>query len=69
MLEPLKYIVQCVALERDEHGKIVGERPTQAQPAYSYDEIQRIVSEFQQEIERLNEQGTNGAAPTQEGEQ
>lgn len=57
MLEPFKYMIQCVAIERDEQGQIVREVPAETQSAYRVEQAQEIITKFQQEIARLNSEG------------
>jgi len=57
MFEPLKYLIQPVALERDEHGKIVGERVAQTQQVFSAAELASVIEDFEAEIEKLNREG------------
>jgi hypothetical protein len=54
-LELLKVIVQPVVLERDDEGKIVGERVGNAVPLYGQEEVEKYFSSIQDEITTANE--------------
>ena len=67
-LEPFKYLIQCIAIERDESGRVVTERVAQAQTVYAPNDVMTVMHDFEMELERLNRNGSNGAAPDEEGE-
>ena len=54
MLEFLKVLVQPVLIERDEDGRIVGEKLGEARPCYSLDEVVQFTEELQKAVEREN---------------
>jgi len=66
-LEPFKYIVQCVAIERDEQGNVVREVPAEAQNAYQTEHINEIIRKFQEEIARLNRQSPQSSEGSENG--
>jgi hypothetical protein len=49
-LEPFKYIVQPVALERDEDGKVVREVPAEPVSAYSVEQVLELVRAFEDQL-------------------
>jgi len=57
MLETLKYLIQPVAIERDENGRILREVPGETKSAYSLEQIQQLVAEFEQAIVNANQGG------------
>jgi len=57
VIEPFKYLIQPVALERDEHGRVIAERIAQPVTAYNLTQVTKVVYDFEQEIERLNQEG------------
>jgi len=65
--EPFKYLITCVAVERDESGRIVAERHTEPQTAYLTSTLMDIVHTFEQELERLNKEARDGEGPEGNG--
>jgi hypothetical protein len=57
LIEPFKYLIQPVAIERDESGRITGEKPAQVLVVYSAAEAVTAIEQFEQELHRLNEEG------------
>jgi len=57
MLELLKVIVQPVVLERDQDGRIVGEKLGQATPCYSLEEVIVFMHGLDQQIKTENRLG------------
>ena len=67
MLELLKIIVQPVALERDDDGKIIGEKAGEPTPLYSFEQLQEFWAVIEQQL--LQQQNGDGAADdSQKGE-
>lgn len=50
-LELLKVIVQPIALERDDDGRIVGEKVGEPTAIYELDKVQAFVDELRAELE------------------
>src|SRR5262245_53313643 len=69
MLEPFKYLIQCVAVERDEDGRIVAERYTEPQTAYLPNTLMEIAHNFEQELERMNKEARDGEGEARDGVQ
>jgi hypothetical protein len=60
IVELLKVLVQPVVLERDDAGRIVGERLGETTPLYTLDHVAEFVAAVEGELARAN----NGAAAT-----
>jgi hypothetical protein len=56
MIEPFKYLIQPVAVERDEAGRIVAERPAQTLAVYSAAEAVQAIEQFEQELQNYNKE-------------
>lgn len=54
MLELLKVLVQPIVLERDDDGKIVGERNSEPRPLYTKDEFLAFYDGLVAQIESEN---------------
>lgn len=71
MLEPLKYLIQCVAIERDPlTQRVVREVPAETISVFSAEEAHEKITQFEHELRNLNEReedenagsGGNGTA-------
>ena len=58
MYEPFKYVVQCVAIERDEQGNVVREMPAEPANTYNIDQIQALIQKFHEELANMNAGGS-----------
>jgi len=61
MLEPFKYLIQPVAVERDADGRVVREIPGETRPAYTLEQIAALVELFEAQIAEYNERGGTDA--------
>lgn len=61
-VEPFKYLIQPVALERGEDGKVLRERPAEVISVYSADQAVQAITEFEQQILEL-QKPSNGDGP------
>jgi len=58
-LEPLKYLIQSVAIERD-GDRIVAERVAQVVTVFNAEQAVQAIHEFEQQIEQINREAGNG---------
>jgi len=66
MIEPLKYLIQPVAYERDvETGRVIREMPGETITVFSADQAMTAILEFERQVERIQEQkeATNASDP------
>jgi hypothetical protein len=61
MIEPFKYLIQPVAIERDENGRILREIPGEILSVYSATQAETAIKEFETQLDQLNEQGGKDA--------
>lgn len=67
MIEPFKYLIQPVAIERDDTGRVTREMPGEVFNVFSAAQAAEAIVEFEAQIEKLNEEaqdagdGSNGA--------
>jgi len=53
MIEPYKYLLQPVAIERDQDGRIVAERVAQVITVFNAEEAARAVIEFEASLAQM----------------
>jgi hypothetical protein len=63
-LELIKVLVQPVALERDENGRIVGEKVGEAVALFTPEQLPEYVAQLREQIEAANATPTNSAPST-----
>ena len=62
-VEPLKYLLQPVAYERDdETGRVIREIPGQVVTVYTADQAAQAVLEFEAALQQIQEEASNERA-------
>jgi hypothetical protein len=56
MIEPFKYLIQAVCVERDESGRIVAEKTGEILHVYSAAQAVEAITEFEAQLERLGKE-------------
>jgi len=68
MLEPLKYLIQCVAIERDPlTQRVVREVPAETISVFSAEEAHEKITQFEHELRNLNEREGENAGNRDNG--
>jgi len=62
-IEPFKYLIQPVAVERDETGRIVRELPGEVATVYGVAEAIACVEQFERAISEMDGGEMNGSRP------
>jgi ADP-dependent phosphofructokinase/glucokinase len=60
-IELLKVLVQPVAIERDEDGRIIGEKVGEAIALFTPEQISEYVDQLREQIDQANRNGTEAA--------
>jgi len=61
MLEPFKYLLQPVALERDQDGQIIREVPGETMHLYTLEQLAGAVEQWETQLGRLNMEQADGS--------
>lgn len=56
-IEPFKYLVQPVAVERDDNGRVVREMPAEVVSVYSAEQAVQAITEFESTLEEMSRNG------------
>ena len=68
MIEPMKYLIQPVAVERDpDTGRITREIPGEVITVYNAAQAAEAIVEFEAQLERLNQEGGQDASSGSNG--
>lgn len=59
MIEPFKYMIQPVALERDESGRVIREIPGEILSVYSAEKAAEAIESFEEQLARLVSENGN----------
>lgn len=60
MPEPFKYLIQPVAIERDENGQVRREIPGEVLSVYSLEQAVEAITTFEEQLKKLSERSENG---------
>jgi hypothetical protein len=68
MIEPFKYLIQPVAVERGEDGRIVREIIGETVSVYNIDKAVELIREFEEQINNLEQEPSNGSGRLTDGQ-
>ena len=63
LIEPFKYLIQPVAIERDETGRVIAERAGEVVTVFTAEDAARAVTEFEATLAQIIAQNGQGQEP------